>query len=82
MNYPIKHAAIRQGGIVYVGHRHFNCFAVMRECGISHIGAEQGFIDGSGQFHSRAEALKIAEFHNQIIDKYPPYDKLMSEDMY
>jgi len=80
---PILHAAIRaNNGIVYVGHRHHNCFAVMAACGVDHRFAIQGFVDTDGTFHTRERALKIAQENNQIKAKHPPLDKLLSEDIY
>lgn len=80
---PILHAAIKAtNGITYIGHRHHNCFNTMQECKITHIGATQGFIDTNGKFHTREQALKIAQQNNQIKTKHPPLNKLVSEDLY
>lgn len=80
---PILHAAIKAtNGIIYVGFRHHNCFNTMLECKVTHIGAIQGFIDTNGKFHTREQALKIAQENNQIITKNYPLNKLLSEDLY
>lgn len=81
--FRVIHAAISaKNGIVYVGHRHHDCFATMAACGVSHIGATQGFVDAIGQFLTREMALQNAIANNQIIKKHSPSDKLMSEDLY
>lgn len=82
MKSPIKHSAIKVGNIVYVGHRHHDCFLVMHNCGVSKIGNIQGFVDEDGVFWDRIEALAIATYFNQISEKHNPQDKLMSEDLY
>jgi hypothetical protein len=81
----IRHAAMLRDGIVYVGHRHHNCIATMRECGIPWPvtqGAEQGFVDHNGNFLNRKLALYEAMECNQIIKKHAPLDELHSEDIY
>lgn len=79
----IKHSAIKQGGIVYVGKRHHNCIAVMIECGLPKpITGEQGFVTDKGEFVTREEALKIAVENNQIIKKHGIPSQLYSEDIY
>ena len=50
----------------------------MLECKVTHIGAIQGFIDTNGKFHTREQALKIAQENNQIITKNYPLNKLLS----
>ena len=82
MKHPIKHSAIKVGNIVYVGHRHHDCFLVMHNCGVNKIGNVQGFVDESGAFWNRKEALAIATHFNQIRKKHNPLDELTSEDLY
>lgn len=79
----IKHAAIKQNEIIYVGKRHHNCIAIMIECGLPKpITGEQGFVTDKGDFVSREEALKIAAANNQIIKKHGMSSELYSEDIY
>ena len=83
LNRYIKHAAIKQDGIVYVGKRHHNVIAIMIECGLpAPIRGVQGFVDNNGVFVDREEALKIAEAAGQIVKKHPPLYRLLSEDIY
>lgn len=84
MKSPIKHSAIKVGNIVYVGHRHHNCFAVIHDCGVNHkiVPSVQGFVDEDGSFWDRKEALAIATHFNQIKEKHNPKDQLVSEDLY
>jgi hypothetical protein len=81
----IKHAAIKKDGIVYVGKRHCDCIETMMKCGLSWPvtkGAVQGFVDDTGRFLDRVEALAVATACNQIIKKTAPHDVLFSEDIY
>ena len=79
----IKHAAVKDGPLVYIGHRHCDCFAQMDKCGLkNHDGRIQGFVDEKGKFLNRFEALEVAQKFNQIVTKHPPLDQLLSEDLY
>ncbi|MDQ3750807.1 MAG: hypothetical protein M3367_17580 [Acidobacteriota bacterium] len=79
----IKHAAIKQNGIIYVGKRHYNRIAVMIECGLPKpVTGEQGFVTEKGEFVTHEEALKIAVANNQIIKKHGSSSELYSEDPY
>jgi len=81
---PIKHAAIKKDGIVYVGSHHAHCISVMAECGLSFPvtkDAEQGFVDEAGNFLDRVSALEVAQAFGQIVKKHHPLDELMSEDL-
>lgn len=44
--------------------------------------AEQGFLTSKCRFVDRKEALKIAEFNNQIVQKHGLKDELYSEDIF
>lgn len=82
----ILHAAIRTDqGVVIVGKRHHNCIAIMVECGYpTPVRGEQGFVDDSGHFHNRADALVIARDAGQLEgrEKHGPANILFSEDLY
>lgn len=86
IKHRIKHAAIKVNDIVYIGHRHHNCFAVISECGVNfklpNIILTQGFVDEGGNFWDRKDSLVIAKHFNQIVKKHSPLDQLMSEDLY
>ena len=81
---PIKHAAIKINNIVYVGHRHHDCFRVIHECGVNHKITDKisGFVDENGQFWNRKEALEIANHFGQVKKKHHPLYELLSEDIY
>lgn len=71
---PITHVAIRLEGVVYSlpkPNRHHDVIRLMVETlgrdnvtGIS--GEAQGFLDESGRFLNRKQALVSAQLHNQI----------------
>ena len=44
--------------------------------------AEQGFLTSKCRFVDRKEALKIAEFNNQVVQKHGLKDELYSEDIF
>lgn len=84
----------RQWGIdrtlIVIGVRHCDGLMnmQMKAAGISHkdrIEVEQGFIDNSGKFLDRKEALAVAIAANQINvrrEKTSPEDELFSEDLH
>lgn len=43
---------------------------------------EQGFLDESGRFLNRKQALYTANKNNQVIEKHPPVNLLLSEDVW
>ena len=43
--------------------------------------AQQGFVTENGYFVDREVGLRIAEHYQQIESKYPPKDRLVSEDL-
>lgn len=82
----IAHAAIKTDqGVVIVGKRHHNCIAIMVECGYpTPVKGTQGFVDSSGCFVDRADALIIARDAGQLEGrkKHGPSNILFSEDLY
>lgn len=78
----IKHAAIKQGNIVYVGKRHSDCFSTMYECGVDKVGAIQGFVTDDGEFLDRYNAAKHALRCGQIRNLKFHQNELFSEDLY
>lgn len=82
MDFPLQCSANKVNNVLYIGKRHFNCFASMAESGVSKIGAIQGFIDTNGIFYDRYQALEVAKKFSQIIVKHNPQDQLMSEDIW
>lgn len=79
----IKESAIFFKGKVYTGRRHCDilCDESLPSRGYLRSGF-QGFITDEGIFLDRYEALTVASKCNQLIWKHPPYDQLMSEDLY
>jgi hypothetical protein len=81
----ILKAAILQkdSRIVYVGHRHNDCFLLMREQGVSYKYSIQGFVDTEGNFLDRKEAYLKAIEYGQIKEGCKPYSQMLaSEDLY
>ena len=76
----IVSSALKSGDTLYTGVRHSDCFT-QEPKGVLR-GATQGFITTKGKFVDRKKALVIATHYNQIIKKHPPYDKLLSEDLW
>ena len=76
----IKESALRLNGKVYTGRRHCDIFK-QEPIGVL-CNAEQGFITDDGIYLDRYEALTVASKCNQLIYKHPPYDRLLSEDLY
>ena len=72
---PITHAAIRFRGAVYslpAPNRHHNVIRLIAEqTGVSRVGAsgdDQGFLDASGAYLTRQQALVSALENDQIKD--------------
>lgn len=85
---PITHVAIRFRGIIYslpAPNRHHNVIRlIVDSTGASSIdGEEQGFLDATGRFLSRRQALVSAKLHNQIKDPSNiRAGRLFSEDLW
>lgn len=78
----IKHAAILQDNIIYVGRQHSDCLETMAKCELEYFDGEQGFVTDKGEFVGRHEAFVIATRHNQITRKHGQRDVLYSEDLF
>lgn len=76
---PIKCAALRKDNIVYTGKTHGECL-LQKDKGVLR-NAEQGFVTENKRFVNREMALILAEWYNQIDEKHPPMDQLLSEDL-
>lgn len=72
-------SALRKDNVIYSGVTHADCF---RQAPKGELRcAEQGFLTNSGDFVDRKLGLKIAEYYNQVVQKHPPLDELLSEDL-
>ena len=75
--------------IIICGHRHGDCYKILRYLDINRVSEEQGFINHYGVFIDRVKAYREAETcgqinaHNQWYrkDNEVP-DELYSEDLY
>ncbi len=58
----------RSDGIVHVGKRHSDCFALIGALGgiAYHRGSIQGFVDNEWKFKTRSKAFKIAKKAGQL----------------
>ena len=79
-------AALRKNDVIVVGPRHYDHITVRQiiNTQISFVDAEQGFVDQSGTFYNRVDALKIAEEAGQHIDykRNGSKTELYSEGLY
>lgn len=78
MSEIIVRAVIRIKTEHVIGKNHAECFKKLKSA------VEQGFLAVAGtnvRFVDRKEALEIAINAGQSIDKHPPMDKLLSEDL-
>ena len=85
----ITHVAIRFNGIIYslpAPNRHHNVILkIVQETGAQTVNAQgddQGFLDDTGKFLTRKEALDIALNNGQLRLDRPIYDKLFSENLW
>lgn len=87
---PITHVAIRFQDKIWslpAPNRHHHVFSlIVRETGVDHVDVaweDEGFLDESGQFLNRRQALASAARNNQIIDRDKVRcDMLTSEDVW
>lgn len=87
---PITHVAIRLNGLIYSlpsPNRHHNVIWMIVEEGIAKTvdsyGDDQGFLDSSGKYFTRKEALDNAKFNGQIRSDRPIWnDELFSENLW
>ena len=76
----IVSAALLHNNCIYIGRKgHYSIFT-MEPIGVLKT-SEQGFVTENGYFVDRYLGLQIAEYYNQIENKYPPIDRLVSEDL-
>lgn len=79
----IKCAATRHDGHIIIGQDHGECLRIAEKAGFPKADEKfgQGFLTTMWRFVLRREALMIAEREGQITKKYPPFDRLLSEDL-
>lgn len=73
---PITHVAIRFRGVIYSlpapNRHHHVIWMIARQLGISHVdeigGDSQGFLDASGKYLNRVQALEVALHNKQVKD--------------
>lgn len=86
----ITHVAIRHNGVVYSlpspNRHHDVIWHIAREAGCAYVNArgdDQGFLDESGRYLNRKQALVSARLHNQIKDTSKiRMNMLFSEDLW
>jgi hypothetical protein len=87
---PITHVAIRFRGVVYSlpkPSRHHDVIGLIAETtGVTHVdslGEDQGFLDASGRYLNRRQALGVAIGNNQLREGIPVYHReLCSENLW
>jgi hypothetical protein len=74
-------AAIKLGDKIYIGGRHHIIFRAYPEIDLRP--GEQGFVDATGKFYTRCEALAEAIACNQIWkERAVKHNELYSEDVW
>ena len=73
-------AALLHNNCIYMSKKGHYAIFPMEPIGVLRH-AQQGFVTENGYFVDREIGLLIAEHFNQIDIKYPPIDKLVSEDL-
>lgn len=73
-------AALLHNDCIYMSEKGHHAIFLMEPIGVLK-NAKQGFVTENGFFVDRKTALYIAEYFNQIANKYLPKDILMSEDL-
>lgn len=88
---PITHVAIRFNGKVYSlpkPNRHHDVIRHIVEVnpGLTHVDAydeDQGFLDESGRYLNRRQALMSAQLNNQLLEGRPIlHNELFSENLW
>jgi hypothetical protein len=87
---PLTHVAVRHKGVVWslpAPFRHHHIFSIMHYLGIEgpfdgHMREDQGFLDSSGRYLNRRQALPSAHLHNQIKNGKIIGGVLTSEDLW
>ena len=73
-------AALFHNNCIYMSEKGHHAIFPMEPIGVLR-NAMQGFVTENGYFVDRKVGLSIAEHFNQIDTKYPPIDRLNSEDI-
>ena len=73
-------AALLHNNCIYMSKKGHYAIFPMEAIGVLRK-ATQGFVTENGYFVDREAGLSIAEYFNQINTKYPPPDRLLSEDL-
>ena len=73
-------AALLHNNCIYMSKKGHHAIFPMEPIGVLR-NAVQGFVTENGYFVDREIGLSIAEYFNQINIKYPPIDRLLSEDL-
>ena len=90
MKPPITHVAIRFQGKVWSlpkpNRHHHVIWYIVKETGVDHVdsyGKDQGFLDSSGKYLSREEALISAKHNGQLREDRPIWNnELYSENLW
>jgi hypothetical protein len=85
----ITHVAIRFDGIIYSlpkPNRHHHVIKLIVDTTdakmVDSHGEDQGFLDDTGKYLTRKEALDIALVNGQMRDDRPIYNELFSENLW
>lgn len=73
-------AALFHNNCIYMGREGHHVIFPMEQIGVLRS-AKQGFVTENGYFVDRFIALYLAEYFDQIDNKYNPKDRLVSEDL-
>ena len=73
-------AALLHNNCIYMSTKGHHAIFPMEPIGVLRK-AQQGFVTEKGFFVDRNIGLLIAEHYHQIESKYPPTDRLVSEDL-
>ena len=80
-------AAIRNGDLIICGVRHHDMIMnrvliALGQQNVTHGDWEQGFVDARGNFKTREQARRTADFYSQKNRERIHPTKLFSEDLY
>jgi len=86
----ITHVAIRFKDIVFAllcPNRHHDVIRkIVEETGVSHVDSydeDQGFLDETGKYLTRKQALRVATINNQLLsDRNVYHNELCSENLW
>ena len=73
-------AALFHDNCIYMSKEGHHAIFPMEPIGVLR-NSKQGFVTENGYFVDRILGLEIANYFNQINIKYPPADRLLSEDL-